>query len=139
MKITEQIIESKLKNFSIPQGECAKKAFEIASILFDQEVSPFSEIQCHFLYEVLCIISGALAYEKIVIIWLDTGPIDPQNPGNRALHCYFIFEDKPLRAFAIWADSGVEFYDDAFMKENIVNTINLFDHVGLHIVPPSHI
>ena len=139
MKITEQIIRSELKNFCIPQGECGRKAFEIASILFNKKIGVFDPKRCKSLDDVLLEISNALINEKIVIIWLDTGPKNPQNFNYRALHCYFVFEDSPLRSFSIWNTPGPEFYDCAYTRTKIDETIKLFldDGIGLHVVPRS--
>jgi len=139
VKITQQSITSKLKNFYIPPGQCGGRAFEIASTLFNQDIRSFSEKRCNSLDDVLLEISNALMSEKIVILWLDTGAIDPKNPNYRGVHCYFVFEDKPLQSFAIWDAPGAKFYDDTYTKTKIVETIKLFINdggIGLHVVPP---
>lgn len=137
MRITRDIIETKLSNFFIPQRQCDQKAFQIASILLDQEIKSFPETRYNSISDVMAEISNALTNERIAIIWLDTGATDPSNPFHRALHCYFVFEDNPLQSFAIWETPGAVFYDDAYTKNKIVETINLFKDVGLHVVPPS--
>ena len=138
MKFTQQIITSKLKNFSIPNGQCGDKAFDIATILFNKTVSSSSEKRYNSLNDVLCEISKALKNDKIVIIWLETGPMDLQNPKYLGIHCYFVFDDNPLQSFAIWGTPGAKFYDDAYTGKKIVDTINFFQNEGgvaLHVVP----
>lgn len=135
MRITRDIIATKLCNFFIPQGQCGQKAFQIASILLNQEIRPFPDTRYDSMNDVLAEISNALTNEKIAIIWLDTGVIDPSNPFYRAFHCYFVFQDNPLQSFAIWDKPGAVFYDDAVTRAKIIETI---DHGGitLHVVPP---
>ena len=131
------IREVRPRDVGIGQGECGAKAYEIASILFDQDIGKFPEERYKSLDDVLLEISNALMNEKIVIIWLDTGP-RILNPSYRAIHCYFVFEDQPLQSFAIWDSPGPQFYNDTYTKAKISKTIKLFPDIGigLHIVPP---
>jgi len=139
MKLTKEIITSKLRNFCIPQTQCAEKAYEIASILFDQDIREFTPKRYYTLGDVLCEISNALRNEKIVIAWLHTGLVDPNNPTWGALHCYFVFEDQPLQSFTIWDSPGPAFYGEADTRNKIIETIGWYpvDGIGLHVVPPS--
>jgi hypothetical protein len=135
MKITRDIIEMKLASFSIPQGQCDTKAFEIVGVLFNQDIKPFTAARYSSLSDTLLEISNALTKKKIVILWFDTGPIVPSNQKNRALHCYFVFQDNPLKSFTIWSTPGIEFREDAFTKDKIIETITLFGVIKLHVVP----
>jgi len=85
---------------------------------------------------VLAEILNALSNEKIAIIWLDTGAIDPSNPLYRAIHCYFIFQDDPLLSFSIWDKPGAEFYDDVYIMNKIFETIGRVG-IAMHIIPHS--
>lgn len=139
MKITRGVIETKLRDFSIPNGECGQKAFEIANTLFDQEITGIVGTRYDSLSAVLAVISKAIKDDKIVIIWLDTGRKDPNNEKYRAIHCFFIFQDNPLQSFTVWpATSGAKFIDDACTKAMIIETIKFTQELGgveLHVVP----
>ena len=139
VRVTRDIIETKLWIFSIPQGQCGPEAFQIAGILFNQEINPFPGTRYGSLSDALVEISKILTSEKIAILWLDTGAIDSSNPPCRAIHCYFVFQDNPLQSFAIWDTPGAVFYDEADTRAKMIEAINLFKNDGgieLHVVPP---
>jgi hypothetical protein len=131
---TEDFLRDKLKHFSIPQNECGNKVWEIATILFgtDEHIVPFLATEYHSKVEVIVAILKALENGKIGIIWLDTGLI---RPDQRAQHCFFVFENDPLRFFTIFQNPGPVFFNN--IEDQIDNTIrNAIDHVvRLHIVP----
>jgi hypothetical protein len=135
MKLTQELITSKLSDLVIPQGECGLKAFEIAGILFDEPVNPFSGHTVSSVTDALVSISDAVANDRITIVWLDTGPMSPNNPNYRALHCYFVFDNDPLQCFSIWNSRGPVFYDGPHLTGKLVETIRLFGSVELHAVP----
>jgi hypothetical protein len=139
VRITRDIIATKLRSFFIPQGECGQKAFEIAGILLNQEINPFPDTRYDSMTDALAEVANAVTHEKIAIMWLDTGAIDSSNPSYRAIHCYFVFQDNPLQSFAIWDTPGAVFYDEACTRAKIIESIALFKKDGgiaLHVVPP---
>jgi hypothetical protein len=127
-----------LSAFSIPQGECGTRAFEVASLLFEQEIKRFPGSRYASLPGAVTAISKAVSNEQIAIVWLDTGAADPKNLNFRAIHSFFAFEDSPLQSFAVWQTPGAEFYDEATTKAKIAETIGFTREQGgieIHIVP----
>src|SRR5205823_4083416 len=131
-----------LRGLSIPQGECGEKAFEIAAILFNQAITKFPAAKYNSLPDVSTVVSDAVTHGSIAIAWLDAGAIDSSNPSYRAIHCYFIYQDKPLHSFAIWEAPRVEFYNEVDTRAKIIDSLELFKSNGgidLHVVPPFQI
>jgi len=135
VKITREIINEKLCNFSIPNGECGEKAFKIAGILLNQEIMPFPNTSFNSFEDMQAEVANSLKNEKIVIIWLETGPKDASNPSYRAMHCYFIFQADPLLSFTIWDNAGVDFLDEKHIIHKIKETMGYFHEITLHVVP----
>ena len=135
MKFTKEIIDQKLSSFIIPQHECATKAWEIVTILFDKTITQFPESRSNSRKELLGIISKALSEYKIVILWLDTGAVSLPNPAYRAIHCIFIYDENPSRAFAIWDTPGVDYGEENRIISQIDSTLYCFGSIGVHIVP----
>ncbi|MGH9872857.1 MAG: hypothetical protein ACRD9S_10375 [Pyrinomonadaceae bacterium] len=141
MKLTQADIVTKLAAFRIPQDECSFRAFEIASILCDETVDWFPGKRYGSPTDALAEISRVLANGKMVIAWLDTGSMEPNNPTYRAIHCYFVFGDHPLRCFSVWENPGPTFYDDTFLRQKIAEAANFFQDKGgveLHVVPADN-
>ncbi len=140
MKLTEQTVKEKLSAFSIPQGECDTKAFEAASLLFEQEIKGFQGSRYASLHDALAAISRAISNNQMGILWVDTGPVNPANPNFRALPCYFAFQYNPLQSFAVWQTPGAVFYDEETTKAKIAETIRFTSEHGgieIHMVPQN--
>jgi hypothetical protein len=135
MTLTREIIESKLSDFMIPQGERGPKAFEIAGVLFNEQISPFSGNRFSSVPDALADISNALGNHNVSITWVDTGPMHADNQNYRALHCYFVFADDPWQCFSVWDSPGPVFYDADALTGKLVETIRLFGGVEIHTVP----
>lgn len=134
MPITKSDIESKLEGYSIRQGACFPKAFEVAGLLFSQQIAPCNDIRCASPQSVLDQIEQAIDLGKIVIFW----PFSGYENGNTrcpVFHCHFVFQKDPITSFTVWPNPGPEFFDEKQTVQKICDTIRDYKDIGVHVVP----
>ena len=131
MQWTEEKLRERLRGETIRNGECAKRGFEIARLLTGQTDTP-PDPREKSVDAALEMILGAAKEGGIVITWFESGYV----AGNGVQHCYFVFDDAPMKSFTIWED-GLEFLDEAKTLQKLVTTIERDGEIGIHAYPMS--
>ncbi len=136
MGLTREFIESKLKDAFIANGTCGTRAFEVAGDLVGRKIKAFNRTEYSSSADVLKAVREAIKNESIAIVWLDTGWVT-EVPPERAIHCFFVFQENPLMMFTLYENPGPDYSGEDRLDEKVNETIaNIIDKcVGVHVIP----
>jgi hypothetical protein len=128
---SEEYIKKTLGMVNCPNGECTRVAGETAIKLLGEESCLIEVAKCSNLEEALKKIGVFLTNNSLVIIWVDTGSVTPDNPQYRAIHFYTVYSVKPLKSFSIWEDNGPHFYDIKHTEDRIKEQLRIFGSIEI--------